>query len=339
MTRAGLALVLCTTSCVSAMRVQENLQRTADTIAAAHRVYAPLCAPEALATAQAHLDFTRVELYEGNVGRASDHIDVAYQHAVTALQIATPCGGVDEDRDTIPDIVDDCPLEPEDRDGDRDQDGCPEGAQEMGPQPLGDTPVAGASVVAAEIPLDTDGDGINDVDDACPDDVGQASTDGCPVPDNDGDGVPNNVDSCVDEPESFNDYLDEDGCPDVAPSRVRITRTQIQIEETVAFEAASAVLLTSSHEVLDEVARVLVDSPELRLRIEGHTDSAGSDVTNMRLSQERAQAVVDYLVGQGVGRDRLTSIGFGESRPIDTNRTDSGRARNRRVEFHIVNDG
>jgi len=81
---------------------------------------------------------------------------------------------------------------------------------------------------------------------------------------------------------------------------------------------------------------VLMDAPELRIRVEGHTDSQGDEEQNVSLSQARAEAVVRHLLALRVDKERLEAIGFGPSRPVDTNRTESGRSNNRRVELHII---
>jgi len=219
----------------------------------------------------------------------------------------------------IEDEDDACPDVPEDMDGWEDEDGCPE--------------------------FDNDGDGFLDPDDGCPNEAeninGVEDDDGCPdedpPADRDGDGILDDVDRCPNEPELVNGYLDEDGCPDVKPQKVRITKKRIIIEDKIQFEVDSARIKSVSHEILDAVAQVLQDYPQIRVRIEGHTDSDGSDSYNMRLSNRRAGSVLDYLTdATKIDRTRLESIGFGETRPLDTNRTDEGKGANRRVEFHIV---
>ncbi len=404
-------------ACAIPTRVKENLDRTSETIAAAHKVYAPLCAPRELANAQAHMDFTRIELSQGYVRRAGEHIEIAYDAAVRALEIATPCGGVDQDTDTIPDIVDVCPAEPEDFDGDNDEDGCrdvdpygdedgdgiinledrcvddpedfdgdndedgcPEtsedsdgdgiinavdqcpdqaedldGFKDSDGCPDDDNDEDGVADIRDQCALiaedrddwddedgcpdpDNDLDGIPDVHDQCPNEPGTRDREGCPEQDADKDGIADMHDRCPDQPETANNYLDEDGCPDTPPSGVKVTRTRVEIKETIQFETGSATLLPASFKILDDVYQVLVDAPYLRLRIEGHTDSEGSDDSNLRLSNERAQSVRVYLESKGVAANRLASVGYGESRPIDTNRTASGRAVNRRVEFHILKE-
>ena len=214
--------------------------------------------------------------------------------------------------DGVADFRDNCPMVPEDKDNWDDYDGCPE--------------------------PDNDLDGIPDVNDECPNQPGERSRNGCPLNDRDNDGIADENDKCPDEPETRNEYLDEDGCPDVAPDLVKVTRTQVEIKEVIEFETGSATLLPASFRILDDVFRVLTDDPEMRLRIEGHTDSQGGDDFNLKLSNERANSVRVYLESKGVDRSRLTSVGLGETKPIDTNRTPDGRQRNRRVEFHIVRD-
>lgn len=106
---------------------------------------------------------------------------------------------------------------------------------------------------------------------------------------------------------------------------------------TVNFEFARATLLPVSARTLDALVAVLLRYPDLRIEVGGHTDNVGSDATNDRLSQRRAEAVVDYLAAQGVARARLSAVGFGERRPVATNGTETGRALNRRVEFVVLN--
>ena len=188
-----------------------------------------------------------------------------------------------------------------------------------------------------ERPSDRDGDRNPDHTDACPEkpeDIdGFEDSDGCPDPDNDQDGIFDDIDECPDEPESFNDVEDEDGCPDTA---VTIAVGRLDLGENVHFEVNKAVLKRKSRLLLNEVADVLAKHPEItKLCIEGHTDSDGTDENNLTLSRARAKAVRDYLISRGIDGDRLTSEGFGESRPVASNETARGRAANRRVEFLI----
>lgn len=249
----------------------------------------------------------------------------------------------DGDGDGLIDVKDACPTEPEDVDGFQDGDGCPEPDNDGdGVKDLRDR----CPFVAEDLDgwADEDGcpdpdndlDGLPDETDACPTQPGSREHNGCPELDRDHDGIADGIDQCPDEPEVVNQYLDEDGCADAPPSRVHVTRTRIEIHEVVQFASGSAQLLEASYPLLNDVAQVLVDAPHMRVRVEGHTDNQGSDSFNQTLSEKRAASVRDYLVSRGVDGTRLESAGFGETRPIDTNRTPEGRTVNRRVEFHIL---
>lgn len=183
---------------------------------------------------------------------------------------------------------------------------------------------------------DADGDGILDEDDECPDEQEDVDDfedeDGCPDLDNDEDGVPDGADQCPNEPETMNDISDEDGCPDL----IRVEGTRITTFENVHFRSNSDEMLPRSLPMLVEVAHVLRANPGMRIRVEGHTDSAGDDQHNLELSQARANAVRAFLVENGASGGQIEAQGFGEANPRTSNDTRRGRARNRRVEFHIV---
>jgi outer membrane protein OmpA-like peptidoglycan-associated protein len=226
-----------------------------------------------------------------------------------------PISKTDTDGDGIPDSRDKCPTEPEDKDGFQDDDGCPD--------------------------PDNDGDGIPDNFDQCPnqpeDMDGFEDNDGCPDPDNDKDGVPDKLDKCPNEPETINGYQDEDGCPDSGPpSKVKIEKGQIVILEKVFFDTDKARIQKKSFGLLDQVAQVIRGHAEFKIRIEGHTDSQGSQEHNLQLSKERAEAVRTYLIKAGIEPERLVSVGYGPAMPIADNKTAAGREANRRVEFHIM---
>ncbi|NMC72716.1 MAG: OmpA family protein, partial [Myxococcales bacterium] len=221
------------------------------------------------------------------------------------------CPDPDNDGDGIDDDDDDCPNEPETVNGTDDDDGCPEG--------------------------DADGDTIVDAADRCPDqaedDDDFADDDGCPDPDNDDDGIPDRDDDCPAEPETVNGTDDDDGCPDFA----RRGDAEIAILRPILFRTNSDEILPESDAVLADVAAILQAHPELRIRVEGHTDDRGTARHNLELSRQRAAAVVRRLVERhGIPADRLSSEGFGESLPIAPNSTPEGRAKNRRVVFNIL---
>lgn len=116
-----------------------------------------------------------------------------------------------------------------------------------------------------------------------------------------------------------------------------IKAERIELSETVQFETDSAVLLDRSKALLDEVVQQLADHPEVKkVQIEGHTDAAASRRHNQKLSQDRVASVKKYLLGKGVEPQRLTTKAFGEDKPVASNKTEEGRAKNRRVEFRIL---
>lgn len=127
--------------------------------------------------------------------------------------------------------------------------------------------------------------------------------------------------------------------PAVAPDppRVEVRDNQIVIHEKVQFALDQATILATSFGLLDEVASVIKKNPQLKkIRVEGHASSEGDAGHNLKLSDERAQSVLTYLVNHGVAKNILTSKGFGIDRPIADNATEDGREKNRRVEFNIL---
>ena len=128
--------------------------------------------------------------------------------------------------------------------------------------------------------------------------------------------------------------------PPPAPPRVVLTASSITIGEKVQFATGSAEILAVSHGLLDEVAKVLADNPQIELlQVEGHTDSTGTAALNRRLSQQRAESVMKYLASRSVAAGRMQARGFGPDKPIADNATDDGREKNRRVEFNILKQG
>ena len=224
-------------------------------------------------------------------------------------------GCPDRDGDGIIDIEDKCPDEP----GKPELEGCPEPA-----------------------PSDRDGDGIADTIDLCPDvpeDMdGIEDANGCPEDDADADGILDAVDKCPLAKETVNGHEDTDGCPDEVPApTVIVTCERFELNEAIYFDLGKFTIQARSFPLLDKVADALAENGFVKkIRIEGHTDSQGSDASNLRLSRNRAKAVLDYLAKKGVSRARLLSQGYGEERPVASNEDDTGRAQNRRVDFIIV---
>ncbi len=224
------------------------------------------------------------------------------------------CPDLDNDQDDIPDKEDKCPLRPEDRDNFEDQDGCPD--------------------------LDNDQDGVLDKKDRCPlqpeDRDNFEDQDGCPDLDNDQDGIPDKEDKCPLQPEVFNAFEDEDGCPDVSKGPVNIQHGKITVP-SVFFAVNKDRVLKRSLGSLNQVAQLLQKNTWIKqVSIEGHTDSRGKDSFNLDLSQRRAHSVREHLIGFGADANRLTANGLGEQKPIASNRSARGRAKNRRVEFVIT---
>lgn len=175
-------------------------------------------------------------------------------------------------------------------------------------------------------PADSDGDGVPDSLDECPNTPAGVKVDsrGCPL-DSDGDGVPDYLDQCPGTPKSFK--VDAVGC----------IIEQTVILRTVNFEFNKDTLTSEAKDALDLVAAGLASQPKLTVQIDGHTDSKGSPAYNLNLSKKRAAAVRQYMIGKGVAATRLAAEGFGESKPIASNDTEAGRAENRRVEFQVLN--
>jgi OOP family OmpA-OmpF porin len=123
---------------------------------------------------------------------------------------------------------------------------------------------------------------------------------------------------------------------ELMPSKVKVTKEKLDIKDKVFFELGIATIKAESFPLLDEISRILLDRPDIvKMRIEGHTDSQGDDASNLRLSQDRAASVRQYFIDKGVTGDRLSAIGFGETKPIDMGKGARAHERNRRVEFFI----
>lgn len=152
-----------------------------------------------------------------------------------------------------------------------------------------------------------------------------------PVPaqitDADNDGVPDQNDACPGTLAGL--ATDNRGCASTSPQAVRL--------EGVNFELNSATLTADASRILLRVADALQGEPSLRAEIAGHTDSSGDDAYNLRLSQQRADSVLQFLVSQGIDRGRLVARGYGETQPVADNGSPAGRERNRRVEFEVLN--
>lgn len=206
-------------------------------------------------------------------------------------------GCPDTDGDGIPDNVDACPEVA----GLKQFNGCP----------------------------DTDGDGVQDKEDKCPDVKGPKENGGCPWPDRDGDGVLDKDDRCPD----VKGTVANNGCPEVTEEAIKKLN---DYAKTILFDSGKASFQQQTYPVLQAIVAILKEYPNSNFSIEGHTDSDGKDAANQVLSENRAAAVKNYLIENGISSSRLSSIGYGESKPIDTNKTKAGKANNRRVEVKLV---
>jgi outer membrane protein OmpA-like peptidoglycan-associated protein len=264
----------------------------------------------------------------------------------------------DADKDGIINVHDKCPQDKEDMDNFQDEDGCPDidndrdGVLDVRDQ----CPNIAASCDGCPV-SDTDGDGILDNQDKCPDKAedmdGFKDKDGCPDDDNDEDHIFDKSDKCPQRAEDFDGFQDEDGCPDLdndgdgvldandkCPNAKgynakdgcpeQFARDKLVLLN-VTFKSGSANLSANSFTILDMIVSSLNQWGDVKLEIQGHTDNVGSNATNMRISQARAESVRSYLISKGVSPERLKAVGYGESRPVADNNSAAGREKNRRV--------
>lgn len=243
---------------------------------------------------------------------------------------------VDTDKDGVADYLDRCPATP--IDVKVDANGCPQNSDgDNVPDYLDlcpDTP-SGIAVDEFGCPYDLDADGVPDYLDKCPNTAYNVEVDksGCPL-DTDHDGVADYLDQCPDTEAGV--LVDSDGCPK-APSPVKEELKEFTLSSGTNFKFGSSTLLPSAYAELDRLVAVMKEYPMSRWRIEGHTDNIGSAEANRKVSLDRAQAVLNYFVSEGIARSRFSVSGLGAAYPIATNSTEEGRARNRRVVMIKIN--
>ena len=277
-----------------------------------------------------------------------------FDHSVT---FAYRFGFKDSDKDGIPDKRDACPTEAgikalngcpdKDLDGIADKnDRCPEVAGPIQfngcPDNDGDSiPDIDDSCAMEKGPLathgcpDKDGDLIPDKKDACPEIKGLAIYNGCP--DTDNDSLPDNIDKCPKEagPRSL------DGCPpppvEVVPDVTKEIETRIAFYvKSLFYVTGKHIILKQSYPMLDEIVNIMKEYPNQSFKIEGHTDSEGSELLNLKLSRERANAVKEYFVSKGIEPERLVADGYGMKFPVADNSSAAGRAKNRRTDITVI---
>ncbi len=258
---------------------------------------------------------------------------------------------IDTDKDDVPDYLDKCPSEvgsatlegcpDKDRDNVSDKDdkcpdvpgtsrfaGCPD-TDNDGVEDANDKCPNQAGLDAFQGCPDTDKDGVEDAKDKCANTPAGVKVDatGCPA-DGDGDGVPDTEDRCPTTPGGGT----ANGCPEV---KEEVKKRLNFATRGIYFETAKATLKPASYPMLDEIVSILGEYTDYSLRLGGYTDSNGSDATNLKLSQARVNSVKAYLISKGVSESRLEAIGYGETKPIASNKTAAGRAQNRRVELEL----
>jgi len=252
---------------------------------------------------------------------------------------ATGCP-LDSDGDGVADGIDACEATP--RGATVDVRGCPGDADDDGVldgiDACANTP-KGARVTATGCPTDSDGDTVPDGLDQCertPTGC-TVNTNGCPV-DSDQDGICDGLDKCADTPAQAR--VDASGCPiQVSSKETELLETGMIRLQNVNFDTGKSTLKPESYRTLDEVGDILGRWPQLRIEIAGHTDSRGTDARNLVLSEARANAVRDYLLSKfpELRPEQFSAKGYGETQPVASNTTVLGRARNRRVEFRVLN--
>ncbi|KDN54356.1 DUF5723 family protein [Flavobacterium seoulense] len=176
---------------------------------------------------------------------------------------------------------------------------------------------------------DKDNDGVLDKDDKCPTVAGPKENAGCPWPDTDGDGVLDKDDKCP----KVKGTLANKGCPEVTKEVIKKLN---DFSKSVLFDSSKATIKPESNDKLEGIVNVMNEYSNANFKLEGHTDSTGNVAKNLQLSKDRAAAVKDYLIAKGISADRLSSEGYGVTKPIASNKTVEGRAQNRRVEIILV---
>ena len=250
--------------------------------------------------------------------------DGVYDYKDACPDIAGPAnskGCPDKDGDGILDANDECP----EISGSANFKGCPDTDGDGIEDRKDKCPNIKGSELTFGCP-DLDNDGVSDAIDKCPNVSGSAEHSGCP--DSDNDGVYDDIDQCLNIPGSpLNN-----GCPIIDDKVKQLFQKALQ---GIRFETGKAVIKPVSYPILDAIVKVMSDHPDYKLNISGHTDNVGDDAMNMTLSKDRAASVSNYLITKGVSPMRVSSAGYGESKPVDTNDSENGRTRNRRVEFQV----
>lgn len=262
----------------------------------------------------------------------ADYLD---QCAMTPAGVNVDANGcpIDSDNDGVADYLDKCLGTPKgvvvDANGcaiDTDGDGVPDYKDKCPNSNVG------AKVDAAGCEKDTDGDGVVDFLDKCPGTpakaYGKVDKNGCPL-DTDGDGIADYEDNCPTIAGNAANF----GCPEVKEEVKKLFKKALQ---GIQFETAKSEIKPVSFPLLNQIANSLILNPTYLIEIQGHTDNVGDDAYNLNLSNERSASVREYLIKKGVSESKITSKGYGESKPVASNDTKAGKTMNRRVEFVVT---
>ncbi len=247
----------------------------------------------------------------------------------TVAGVAKFKGCPDTDGDGIMDKEDNCPTEA----GKAEFKGCPDQDNDGVMDKEDECPTEAGKVELRGCP-DQDNDGIMDKNDECPTQAGKIELKGCP--DKDNDSVADKDDQCPDVP----GLKELKGCPETKNSEPVLTQAEKETLkdafDNLEFETGKAVIAKKSFESLQELAQVLIKRDKYKLEISGHTDNVGVAYANLTLSKQRAEAVKAFLVKEKVPANRLVAQGFGQTKPVADNKTETGRQKNRRVEMKII---
>jgi outer membrane protein OmpA-like peptidoglycan-associated protein len=253
---------------------------------------------------------------------------------------------IDRDGDGVPDYLDKCPTVF----GSITLDGCPDRDHDYVADNEDACPDVPGLVSNHGCPLkdynnfrqnnnqqeaDSDGDGVPDSKDNCPNTPRGTPVDeyGCPRKDqndkdSDGDGVPDAVDRC---PFSAGPASNK-GCPEIKEA---VKKKLEFATKGIYFETNKAIIKPMSYSKLNQIVTIVNDYPDYDVRLSGHTDNVGSDDYNLNLSQNRVDAVKAYLVNNGINANRINAIGYGKTMPVASNNSEVGKALNRRVEIEL----
>lgn len=264
-----------------------------------------------------------------------DKLDLC-PNTLKGVQVDSKGCPLDSDKDGVADYLDKCPDTPKEAIGKVDSVGCPldsdkDGVADYLDQCANTPKEAIGKIDSVGCPLDSDGDGVADYLDKCANTpkeaIGKTDSVGCPL-DSDGDGIYDYEDKCP----NLAGVKDNSGCPEVKAEVKQLFKKALN---GIQFASGKATIMKRSYPILNDVVKVMNENPTYNLSIVGHTDSSGDSEKNLKLSQDRAASVKDYLIMKGVDASRIRTDGKGDTEPVADNETVQGRTLNRRVAFEI----